>query len=188
MKTKTIEKFIWLYLIIVCLSFIIFVTTDFTLNRYYQTVLITIETLILTVFSYYLIKSIKEKKVNYPLNSLSAYIGILGINVIIFGLFHFGVVYPLSYALHTIAKKPITIEMDIVDKKDFISSTQYLKKYRYKIWLKDNDLLKVVYLNDEQLSNKDFDTMKLHDKMMVNMERSMFGYTIDRLEFDKPDI
>ena len=61
---------------------------------------------------------------NYSLNSFSSYIGIVGINLIIFGLFHFGLIYPLSYALHKVTKKSIDIEMNIINKVDYISSTQ----------------------------------------------------------------
>lgn len=181
------EKIIWLYLIIAILSFFIHVTTEFVLVGMFQTILISIEALILLIFSFYLIKNIKEKQIDYSLNSLSSYIGVIGINLIIFGLFHFGLMYPLSYAFHKVTKKSINIEMKIINKKDYISSTQYLKKYRYKFWLKNDDFVKVVYLNDKQISKKAFDTIKAHEKMLLNVEKSFFGYTVNKLEYDMND-
>jgi len=182
-----LEKIIWLYLIIAILSFFIHVTTEFVLVGMFQTILISIEALILLIFSFYLIKNIKEKQIDYSLNSLSSYIGVIGINLIIFGLFHFGLMYPLSYAFHKVTKKSINIEMKIINKKDYISSTQYLKKYRYKFWLKNDDFVKVVYLNDKQISKKAFDTIKAHEKMLLNVEKSFFGYTVNKLEYDMND-
>ena len=184
---RKLENLIWLYLIIASASFFIYVNSEFILSITYQNILISIEILILLVFSFYLIKNVKTKKINYSLDSFNSYIGIIGINLIIFGLFHFGLMYPLSYALHKVTKKSINIEMKIVNKADYISSTQYLKKYRYKFWLKNNNFEKVVYLNDKQISKIDFEKIKIYEIMILNVEKSFFGYTINELSYETKD-
>lgn len=168
-------------------SFFIYVTTEFVLSNTYQNILISIEVLILLIFSLYLIKNIKAKKIDYSLNSFSAYIGILGINLILFGLFHFGLIYPVSYTLHKATKKMINEEMVIINKADYISSTQFLKEYRYEFWLQNSNFSKVVYLTDNQLSKKDYNKIHTNDIIILNVEKSFFGYIINKLEYTTKD-
>lgn len=169
-----LNRLMGLYLVISIFSSYIYITTEFVLSDVYQYILFGIEASILLVISIYLIKNIK-----YSFNSFSSYCGLLGLNLIIFILFHFGLIYPLSYILHESTKENKKEQMNIVSKLDNVSSTAYMKKYRYKIYLKNENFSKMIYLNEKQISKKDYDKLRINSIMTIELEKSFFGYTLN---------
>ena len=84
-------------------------------------------------------------------------------------------------------KKTTNVEMNIIHKADYLATTRHLKKYRYKIWLKNRNFERIIYLNNKQLSKRNFEKLKIQQTMTLNIEKSFFGYTFNGLQYEIKD-
>jgi uncharacterized membrane protein len=184
---KMTAKIFYFFLIYTLTSIIIYMTTDFTFSKVFEKVSLLISGLFSTVFTYYLWRAIKNKTIKYQLDSVSSFVGFLAIVVIFFSFILFVIIYPTSYFLHKITKKPSIETMIIESKKDVVKSTRYHYQYRYIIYLKNNDIEQIAYLNDKQLSNLDYQKIHIGDIWKAKVAKSFFGFTNVNYEFKQED-
>jgi len=174
-RGKMAIKIFYFILLYSLFSFLIYYVTDFRLRQNFEDIILISESFIVFLFSIFLWFIIKNKKINYELNSVSSFIGYTGIVMIFFGLLHFSLVYPTAFLIHKIIEQPFQEDFVVVNK----NIGAYQSPCTFKIELKNKDMSTMACVPQQA-----YKKIKLDDLALVEGHKSLLGSEVDSVKID----
>ena len=168
-------KIFYFILLYSLFSFLIYYITDFRLRQNFENIMLISESSIVLLFAIFLWVNIKNKKINYKLNSVRSFIGYAGIVMIFFGLLHFSLVYPTAFLIHKVIEKPFQGNFVVVNK----NIGAYQSSCTFKIKLKNKDMSTIVCVPQQA-----YKKINLDDLVYVEGHKSLLGSEVDSVKID----
>lgn len=168
-------KIFYFILLYSLFSFLIYYVTDFRLRQNFENITLISESFIVLLFSIFLWINIKNKKINYELNSVSSFVGYTGIVIIFFALLHFSLVYPTAFLVHKLIEQPFEENFVVVNK----NIGAYQSPCTFKIELKNKNMSTIACAPQQA-----YKKIKLDDLALVKGHKSLLGYMVDNVKID----
>jgi hypothetical protein len=166
-------KIIYFFLIYTIFGLFVYWATGFSLSKSFEEIIWILEGSIIIPFSIFLWINIKNKNINYELNSIRSFAGYIGIVGIVYGLIHISLIYPTTFLLHKFAEKIFEENVVVVEKR-----TDDLN--RLVLILQNEDLRAEAHIS-LNLEKK----IKLNDKALVTGYKSFFGSTVSTVNINR---
>jgi len=168
-------KIFYFILLYSLLSFIIYYITDFRLGEKFQDVILIIEYFTVLLFAIFIWLNIKNKKINYELNSPSSLIGYIGIIMIFFAILHFSIVYPTAFLIHKIIEQPFQGYFIVVNK----NIGAYQSPCTFIVELKNKKMSTIACVPQQA-----YKKINLDDLAYVRGQKSLLGYEVNNVQID----
>ncbi|QDF29936.1 hypothetical protein [Halarcobacter anaerophilus] len=172
-----IKKIVYFFLIYAFFGFIIFVFTNFLMDKELGNLIFIFEFALAIYFSIWLFKNIKNKKIKFSLCGVKSYIAFLTISGIFIVLLHGVIVYPTSFYIHKIISKDDVKEFIVIRKNVIRNQGSFLCPVQLEL---ENNNLSFLYCSTIDFYNN----VKTGEKVSLNIEESFLGISIKDKFFD----